>query len=216
MEHQEAVATLACERYLLDEMTEPERESFEAHFFDCTECAADVRSGAALRDGVRAGLVRDNSTTKRTFWRPATVLPWAMAASFALLAGYEAVRPRADLTIGAGPLALAPATLRPATRGQEAVVTPGPGGIVTLAVDLGGRRFDGGIQYELTRADGTRVASGRMAAPGTMSRASAGAPLLVIVPAGLLQTGERYVLTLQDPGNAALTGEQYRFSVGAP
>src|SRR5262245_2814784 len=145
MEHQEAVATLAAERYLLGDMTSAERESFEAHFFECGECAADVHTGAVMREGVRSGLVKDLPAVepaRRFSWRPAILLPWAAAASFALLAGYQTLRPAAGPALG--PLALAPVTLRPATRGEAPRVTPGPGGIVTLAVDLGGEAFDGG------------------------------------------------------------------------
>ena len=42
MDHQEVLSTLASERYLLGEMTDTERDSFEEHFFSCAECAEDV------------------------------------------------------------------------------------------------------------------------------------------------------------------------------
>lgn len=213
MEHQEAVATLAAERYLLGDMTSTERESFEAHFFECGECAADLHAGAVMREGVRGGLVKNIPAVepaRRFSWRPAILIPWAAAASFALLAGYQTMRPGAGPAIGAlGPVALAPVTLRPATRGEAPRVTPGPGGIVTLAVDLGGEAFDGGIQYELRRADGGAVSTGRLDAPG------AGAPLLLIVPAGQLPRGE-YVLMLRGGQNPGLTRSEYRFSVETP
>ena len=57
MTHEQAVSTLAAGRYLLDEMPEPERETFEEHYFSCAECAEDVRTGALMRDGVGAGLM---------------------------------------------------------------------------------------------------------------------------------------------------------------
>ena len=71
-------------------------------------------------------------------------------------------------------VALTPATLRPASRGQEAVVTAGPNGAVTLAVDLGGAQFDSSIKYEFATADGKRIASGEAPVP------VAGAPLLLV------------------------------------
>ena len=37
MQHQQALATKASERYLLGEMSELERFDFEAHYFDCPE-----------------------------------------------------------------------------------------------------------------------------------------------------------------------------------
>src|SRR4029079_3685523 len=126
--------------------------------------------------------------------------PWAAAALLAIGLGYQTV---------AGPLlssrrqldsfALTPSTLRPASRGQEAVVSPGPGAIVTLAVDLGGAQFDRDIRYELATADGKTIASGQAPLP------SPGAPLLLMVPGSALTGSERFVLTLHNTGAANLT-----------
>ena len=51
MTHQQALSTSASERYLLGEMTEPERSTFEEHYFSCTECAEDVRTLAVMQEG---------------------------------------------------------------------------------------------------------------------------------------------------------------------
>jgi hypothetical protein len=48
MQHAEAIREMASEKYLLGELTPEQREAFEEHFFDCPECALDVRSGAAF------------------------------------------------------------------------------------------------------------------------------------------------------------------------
>jgi anti-sigma factor RsiW len=210
MQHQEAVETLASERYLLGEMNEAERDSFEAHYFTCVACAEDVRTGATLRDGVRAGLAKV-APAKRSWspvWRPAIAIPWAAAATLALMAGYQSMHTAAPASFSAA-LPLAPMTLRAATRGQEATVTAGQGGLVTLAIDLGGQRFEGGLTYELRQADGTRVTDGQTAAP------PAGAPLMLVLPAGLARANGHYVLLVHDSRNVGLTPEEYRFSVGA-
>ena len=55
MTHADAIRTLAVERYLLDEMPEIERFAFEEHFFDCAECADDLRAGSTMRQAVKAG-----------------------------------------------------------------------------------------------------------------------------------------------------------------
>ena len=39
MEHEQATATLAAERYILNELTAAEREAFEEHYFVCERCA---------------------------------------------------------------------------------------------------------------------------------------------------------------------------------
>ena len=59
MEHAEAAATNASERYLLGEITAAEGDAFEEHFFDCAFCADDVRVGASFLDGGRR-LVRED------------------------------------------------------------------------------------------------------------------------------------------------------------
>jgi Putative zinc-finger len=53
MEHQNAQETMAAERYLLNEMSEEENAAFEEHLFDCQECAADIRAGAAMMEAGR-------------------------------------------------------------------------------------------------------------------------------------------------------------------
>jgi anti-sigma factor RsiW len=50
MDHKEAVATMAVEKYLLDEFREEERDDFENHLFSCYECARDVKLGVALME----------------------------------------------------------------------------------------------------------------------------------------------------------------------
>ena len=96
-------------------------------------------------------------------------------------------------------------------------MTAGPGGAVTLAVDVGSARFDGAVHYDLKRADGAAVSSGDIPAP------SPGAPLLLVFflqsgrtgRSGALRPSERYVLSLRNAVNQALTAEEYRFTVGA-
>ncbi len=46
MEHDEAIRLMVAEQYLLDELSPELRDEFEEHFFDCGECALDVRTGA--------------------------------------------------------------------------------------------------------------------------------------------------------------------------
>jgi anti-sigma factor RsiW len=85
MDHHEAMRRAAVEKYLLDEMTDPERNEFEEHFFGCQECAADLSATAAMLDGAKRefkrGLVARPRPTvgKKTrfafLWRPAFVSP---------------------------------------------------------------------------------------------------------------------------------------------
>ncbi len=85
MDHTEAVETLAPERYLLNEMTVEDREAFEDHYFDCAECAADLRSGTALVAGIRTAQPKPHS-------QPSMIWSWtstAAAAVLAIVVGYQ-------------------------------------------------------------------------------------------------------------------------------
>lgn len=90
MEHNEAIETMAAERYALGEMTPEERDLFEEHYFDCRVCSQSVRDGAAIAAGTRAA-----SATTTTAARPAVARRnntwWAAAVAAALVAvvGYQ-------------------------------------------------------------------------------------------------------------------------------
>ena len=50
MTHDEAINDGATERYVLDDMTNEERDAFEEHYFECAVCAEDVKAAIAIRD----------------------------------------------------------------------------------------------------------------------------------------------------------------------
>src|SRR5438309_11881760 len=99
MTHHEAIETMAAERYVLEEMSDAERQLFEDHYFSCTECAADLQATAAMLEGARAGFAKspplsnvrsiDAARAPRIAWHRSVALPWAIAATLAIVAGYE-------------------------------------------------------------------------------------------------------------------------------
>jgi len=217
MDHRGAVSTLASERYILGEMSERERHLFEEHFFDCPECADDVRTAGLMRDTVRAGALGAVSAgspaprgkvlqlpAARTRWWQTAALPWAAAAALALVAGYQSL----NLPQRAGPpFAVAPVTLRPDARGQATVVRKGAGDTIVFALDVSQPPAKGSLRYDLRRDSGSSVASGDVAAP------MPGAPLLLLVPGKLLAPGADYVLTLGTAGAPTSTADTFRFTV---
>src|SRR5882672_1321362 len=132
MHHHDAIATLASERYLLDEMPEDERFEFEEHYFSCPVCAEDVRLGTTIRETVREAAIeraRDAGrrpaapiTPRSSWWqrsgRLSMLAPLAAAAVFAVAAGYEALFVVPPLRRATGAQALAPVVLRAQTRGE--------------------------------------------------------------------------------------------------
>jgi hypothetical protein len=95
MDHHQATQLAAVEKYLLDELTPELREEFEAHFFDCQECAFDLRATDAFviaaKQELVANPVRDSAAVKKSrsplaiFW-PSAVAWSALAASLLIIA----------------------------------------------------------------------------------------------------------------------------------
>jgi hypothetical protein len=222
MTHADAVRTLAAERYLLDDMPEIERFDFEDHYFDCAECAEEVRAGALLQKAVRNGMLEQRAggpvvsmpnRGKRSwlagpasrFRAPEVLIPWAAAATLALVVGYQSLAPGGNRLEVQG---LTPVTLRPATRGAVATVRiPEDGGAVAIAMEVDAPPASA-LTYELSTASGNRVAEGRLIAPG------GGAPLLLLVPSWTLTPSTEYSLAIR-AADRQLIGE-YRFAVETP
>jgi anti-sigma factor RsiW len=221
MTHRQAVDTFASERYLLGDMTELERHSFEDHYFSCEECAEEVRIGALMEEGVKtafASAPRSGApipTRSGAILRPArwwsprsTLIPWAAAAVLALVAGAESLLIAPSLRHGNAPQAITPITLRPASRGAAPIVSPGANGSVLLAVDVNASPAAGELAYELRAPGGAQVAAGRVPAP------TAGTPLYLLFPAGTLTARGEYVLLIRDATSSDRTVGEYRFTVG--
>jgi anti-sigma factor RsiW len=222
MTHEQAIRSMATERYVLDEMPELERYAFEEHYFACAECADDVREAGMMREGVRQGLAgraggtmsaspsADIASPARVAapagWR--VVLPWAAAASLAMIVGYQSLVTVPGLRRFGEPQAVTPVTLRPASRGAEPIVSIAEGDTaVALAVDLGAAAGTT-VAYELRSDERGSLAS------GTASVQSAGAPLLLWVPAAALTPPGRYEVLVRDREGDA-EPSSYRFSTAA-
>lgn len=208
MTHTEAVNSLASERYLLDEMSEPEREAFEAHYFECVECADDVTMGARMRDGAKAGLLTVSQAARvATFapvpkrsieaaaarpapqaWYRSAALPWAVAATLAVVVGYQSTGPREPASPAAE--VLTTVMLRPAARGAvPAVSTAAAHVALALDVDAAGATD---VLYELRGSNADVLVSGRAPAP------TSGAPLLLVIPTFTLKPQQQYILSVRD------------------
>ena len=53
MDHNEALRLQAVEKYVLGELPGALRKEFEEHFFDCTECAHDLKTATLFADNAR-------------------------------------------------------------------------------------------------------------------------------------------------------------------
>jgi Putative zinc-finger len=158
MDHSQALEQMAAERYLLNELTGEAREAFEEHFFDCHECAVDLRAAAAFISEAKAqlptlvanaperpatGLAKPRPKRDQWFsWlRPAFAVP-AFAALLAVIGYQNLVTMRALRSEAGQPRLLAWAPLHGVTRGGTAT---------TIAAD---RRHDIGVSIDVTPEPG--------------------------------------------------------------
>jgi hypothetical protein len=97
MDHNQITQHLTVERYLLDELTPEVRDEFEEHFFDCQECATDLRATAAFMDVARREfkihpVPKPGGESKgRSFFASAwpAALVWSALAASLLVIAYQ-------------------------------------------------------------------------------------------------------------------------------
>jgi hypothetical protein len=131
MNHTEAVELWAAERYLLDELAPEVSDAFEQHFFDCPECAIDLRACSLLIDETKAELLnlpkqqlaqKQPAKSKSSFWlawlQPAFAMP-AFAALLAIVVFQNTVTLPTLREASTQPRLLPLNHLRPATRGAD-------------------------------------------------------------------------------------------------
>lgn len=141
MDHDHAMKIEAPMKYALGELTETERDSFEEHFADCSQCIADVEAATVFAANAKAVLRErgaDLARPKRFAWligRPALGFSLALNAALAAILGFAVLRPGAPAANAGGPELVEVVSLRGPTRGAERVIRTA-GREVVLQVDL--------------------------------------------------------------------------------
>jgi hypothetical protein len=141
MDHNEAIRLQAAVKYVLGELSPVQRGEYEEHYFDCGECAVDIKALATFADTTREILRREKETELgkelapvRGGWlswlQPVVAVP-AMAALLLIIAYQNTVTipqakntpSRAVTEIYGQPFLLQPSDTR---RGNEAIVNETP------------------------------------------------------------------------------------------
>jgi hypothetical protein len=86
MDHHQAIQLTAVEKYLLEELPPEVRDEFEEHFFDCQECATDLRATAGFMDAARKEFKLNPVEKAATENKPRLVSIWPAALAWAALA----------------------------------------------------------------------------------------------------------------------------------
>jgi Putative zinc-finger len=208
MEHNIVTARQMTEKYLLDELDPAERDEFEEHYFNCAECAVDVKSAALLVEQIRDGAIPDHELRavpaqppipKPSRWlawlRPAFAVP--VMATLLAVVGYQNLvtypQMARQLT---SPQVLPWASVNVGTYGSSGpaiTVKPGQGFVLFVRIPP-----DGGYSHyttDLYNPAGKLEWSGTILASSTPEASSTSDQWAVQVPGGNREAGS-YVLAV--------------------
>lgn len=201
MDHETAVRTRVAERYVLGELPPAERDWFEGHYFDCVDCADDVRSGMVFAANTRA-VCRERQQGRavpgesygrwiRFFSRPAFALAFA-AVSVALVVGIAlySLKLRRQLQLASVVQVPSFVTIKPlASAPDTRIKVSQTAGLLVLRLVLPPQRY-AAYSYELVHDSGKSRLGGSI--PGPSEEAE---DIFLAIPTSKLQAG-RYRMTL--------------------
>jgi hypothetical protein len=226
MDHNEAIKLRAVERYALGELPEEVRDAYEEHFFDCAECAMDIKAVSAFVDGARdifaedaKGAERDASTETararpsrdsqsrwwKDWWQPLIAVP--AFAVLLLVIGYQNLRTIPALersASGSSMQVLNSYSLATAnSRGAAAVnVAVRPGENFALDFDIPPTK--GFPQYLCQLRD----ASGRVLERVRVSAEQANKTVELFISGGIMHAGMYTVVIAGDPDRSGQFREE--------
>jgi hypothetical protein len=200
MNHNEAKQLQAAEKYLLGELSRTQREEYEEHYFDCAECAVDLKAVAVFADNAREVLRQEKVNSVVTGRAPVRggwfgwLKPIVAVPAFAVLLlviGYQNTFtiPQAEKRAAQGTalvLATPPVSLHGANvRGEEEMKVPvHANDSFSLQFDFTPRRtLD---QYLCQLQDETGHSVFQVTLPGT----STNREVQLAVPGGLVHAGK--------------------------
>lgn len=200
MDHEFAIKNHFAERYLLRELTDSERDEFEAHYFECTVCADEVKSADAFIENTRAALSAAPAANtpqaarwwEFTWWKPSFGLA-GMAAALAIAAyPWYFVIPGLErrVAVASAPQSVTPHVLRAESRGEPAAVAAQAGAPLLLVFDVNAAESFPKYFATIENSSGTAVIETEVPAP------SRSEPFHLLLPAPRLDPG-RYVLIMR-------------------
>jgi hypothetical protein len=217
MEHKEAIELKAAERYVMRELPVELRDAYEEHFFDCAECAADIKAATIFAETSREIFAdegprgaEDMNKEYGSVWsrwlRPAFALP-VFAALLAML-GYQNLVTIPQLKGGSEasvqvlnsfPLAAAN------SRGAAVHIAVRRGESFALTFDIPpGKNFP---EYLCQLRD----ASGRVLRQISVTAEQANKSVELFIPAGMMLPGTYSIVIAGDADHSAQFHEDKKF-----
>ena len=209
MDHNEAIRLQAAVKYVLGELSPVQREEYEEHYFDCGECAVDIKALATFADTTKEVLrqEREKQLAKdlapaRGGWlgwlQPMVAVP-AMAALLLIIAYQNTVtipQAREEATSGAAQVFVTPRTAKMAVvRGNEelAKYSVRPNESLALKFDFTPTPASDAYVCQLQDESGRGVLQVRI--PGSFTNKE----LNVVVPANRIKPGNYTLVFTADP-----------------
>lgn len=216
MDHTEAVKLQAVEKYILGELPPTLRNEFEVHYFDCVECAVNLRAGVAFAAVSRQYFAEEAAGRQRAVPAPrpgwfAWLKPLVAVPAFAallIIVGYQnlVTIPRMHRESGAEATAVEPWFSLVATNVRGAAhstlhVTPGRG--FQIVFDITAAHSDPSASFLLQLQD----ASGKTVLTRSVSPKIAQKSVHLPIPASFSEGSYRVVILKQSAGTTSPAGE---------
>ncbi len=171
MTHDEAIRCGAAERHVSGELPSAERDAFEEHFFDCPECAEEVRWELIFAANARALLRERAAEPPSTNWfaeciawfRPRQALSFSLAANALLVLMFGLVfvsRSREPIGVHLVPAYFAPGPVR-GPGDMDAPLIPAGMPAFLARIPSPGARYSS-YSYIILNADGKREMTGAL------------------------------------------------------
>ncbi len=209
MDHGEAIRLGATEKYVLGELPQSLRNEFEEHYFDCQECALDVKAGATFVDAAREifrlnigkSVPRVSARARGWFawFRPAIAVP-AFAILLVVIAYQNTVtipRAKKEPAHGEGQFFTSSFSLRKANErgGEEVKVQVHPNESFALKFDFAPTRTFDSYLCQLQDEAGRSLL--QVSVPGSSVNQEA----QLVVPAGHVKPGRYSLVFIGDPSS---------------
>ena len=172
MDHTAVVREKMTERYLLNELASDLRDEFEEHYFDCQECAMDVRAGSQFVEQSKSVLAEETEPVsvratahpkpvpspwfagfRFNWFRPAFAVP-VLALLLVVIVYQNQVNSRLQEAANS-PQLIASEVVNLSVRGSEPVVIPAqPGQAISLSLNVPPDNGYSSYKLDLYRAQG--------------------------------------------------------------
>jgi hypothetical protein len=215
MDHNEAVRLQAAEKYVLGELPQSLREDYEEHYFECAECALDLKAAATFVDTSREVLraEREKWAEKASvaaggrwfaWFRPMVAAPVFAALLLVVVYQNTVTIPRAKqgARLGAGQVFTSSFSLKKAdTLGGEEAKAGDEGKVQVHANEGFALKFDFTPRQRFDSYVGQiQEESGRSVLQVRIPGSSANREVQIAVPSGVVQPGNYALVLAGDPG----------------